>query len=138
MKVVDFAMVLRRIKQARLDSLCKNDCLGSSNWEILSVERAALRAEIAELDKVIIEEYRKMVDDLYDSLNIDWGSLDKYSESTIDCLCGEVFRSHTRFVGKINGLVSRRSCPKCGTHGKFRAVYSDPEKMEMSEDDGKV
>jgi phage FluMu protein Com len=70
--------------------------------------------------------------------NIDWSSLDKYPESTVYCKCGFVFRSHTKFVASACGIVSKKQCPKCGTHNEFESVRSDPEKMEISNGDGKI
>jgi hypothetical protein len=64
---------------------------------------------------------------------IDWSVFDPYSESTCACLCGCVFRSHSKFVTD-SGIVSRKPCPECGKHALQRAS-SDPETMNIERKD---
>jgi hypothetical protein len=62
---------------------------------------------------------------------IDWSVFDQYPENTCTCLCKHVFRSHSKFIVSPQvGLVSRRSCPSCGSH-KLTKASSDPEKMTL-------
>jgi hypothetical protein len=59
-------------------------------------------------------------------MTIDWASFDKYPESTCECRCGTVFRSHCKFVMEPPALRSRKPCPSCGETVMSRAT-SDPE-----------
>ncbi len=56
--------------------------------------------------------------------NVDWFIFDGYPVSTCHCRCGEVFRSHAKFVLKA-GLVTRKSCPKCGNSFNCHRIVSD-------------
>ena len=51
---------------------------------------------------------------------IDWTPHDKFSENTCTCRCGQVFRSHSKYVHD-DGLVSRKPCPACGERYLRRA-----------------
>lgn len=64
---------------------------------------------------------------------IDWSKHDKYSESKCSCVCGQVYRSHAKFVMNL-GLVARKACPRCGKNILNRAS-SDPEQMTIGAED---
>ena len=61
--------------------------------------------------------------------NIDWAPFDKDTENECECMCGAVFRSHSKFVA-ADGIVSRKPCPACGTHS-LRASRSGWETMTI-------
>ena len=60
---------------------------------------------------------------------IDWSAHDKYSENTIECRCGAIYRSHSKAVlGPPIRIVTRKPCPSCGeSDGNARRASSDPE-----------
>ncbi len=59
---------------------------------------------------------------------IDWSVFDGDPENTIECHCGAVFRSHSKYAGKpISRMISKKPCPKCGTNYRLRRISSDPE-----------
>lgn len=63
---------------------------------------------------------------------IDWSLFDDDSESTIECRCGFIFRSHVKYIGNpINKVVSRKLCPGCSTNCNLRRVSSDLEVMTI-------
>ena len=62
---------------------------------------------------------------------IDWTKLDSYPESTCECACGRVFRSHSTY-DQHRGLVSRKPCPGCGRDGHLVRVASDAEYMTLT------
>lgn len=56
---------------------------------------------------------------------IDWSVFDKDLPDQVECRCGAVFPSHTKFVGMpLNKVISRVPCPACGTRSNFRVVRS--------------
>ncbi len=62
---------------------------------------------------------------------IDWSAFDEYSENTCTCTCGAVFRSHSKFVGSLPGIITQKPCPACGSHDSIRRVSSDVEVMTL-------
>lgn len=60
----------------------------------------------------------------------DWSGREKYSENTITCACGAVFRSHDRFDVRI-GIITKKPCPSCGATSGHRRSSSDPEYMTI-------
>lgn len=70
---------------------------------------------------------------------IDWSIFDKWSENTVYCRCGAVYRSHTKMTTGDDGalhLHCRKPCPACGksidNHWK---VSSDVEVMSIGKKD---
>jgi len=63
---------------------------------------------------------------------IDWRSHDQFSEHTLTCVCGAVFRSHSKAVMLDGGwsIQSRRACPVCASH-TVRRAESDVETMTI-------
>jgi hypothetical protein len=65
---------------------------------------------------------------------IDWSKHHRYSEYTIECRCGAVYRSHNKLVPYEGELVAftEKPCPGCGlSHGHVRAARSDPESWSI-------
>lgn len=61
---------------------------------------------------------------------IDWTPVDKFPESTIECHCGQTWRSHAKCVALPDGglaLVARRPCPGCGRSDNLRRAASDAD-----------
>jgi len=58
---------------------------------------------------------------------IDWTVFDGNPEMTCHCRCGEVFRSHAKFYGRIRHTVTRKPCPACGSHLDCNMIESDVE-----------
>lgn len=66
-------------------------------------------------------------------MSIDWAPHDRWSENTITCGCGAVFRSHSKCVvveEKVK-LVTRKPCPACGHVDRATKVSSDPERFDI-------
>ena len=64
-------------------------------------------------------------------MNIDWSVFDEYPEDTCSCRCGEVFRSHAKFVRDVSRVITRKACPACGKNSDFSRIESDPEKYTI-------
>ena len=70
---------------------------------------------------------------------IDWSKLDDLSESTVDCTCGQRYRTHARawLDSGVVRIVTRKPCPACGCSGLAgeahgpRRVASDPEEFTI-------
>lgn len=63
---------------------------------------------------------------------VDWTPFDNYSENTVTCRCGAVYRSHVKltFNGNSPILWSRKPCPTCNLfEGNVQKASSDPELM---------
>ncbi len=69
--------------------------------------------------------------------DIDWTVFDQWSESTCECHCGTVFRSHSKTVATGATapahleIRSRKPCPGCGQSNALRRVSSDPETITI-------
>jgi hypothetical protein len=63
---------------------------------------------------------------------IDWRSHDQFSEHSLTCVCGAVFRSHSKAVMLDGGwsIQSRKACPACGSY-TVRSARSDVETMTI-------
>lgn len=61
---------------------------------------------------------------------IDWSGFD-FSEDTCYCRCGEIYRSHTKYVGEISLPVSRIPCPSCGSQINMKKISGDQETMQL-------
>lgn len=67
---------------------------------------------------------------------IDWTPFDKYSESTVTCVCGHTYRSHAKFVmamvdGRhVGATIARKACAMCGGE-RMTAARSDPETQTL-------
>jgi hypothetical protein len=59
----------------------------------------------------------------------DWSAHDRFSENTIECSCGEVFRSHSKWSAKF-GIETRKPCPSCHQTSGMRRASSDVETFE--------
>ena len=72
-------------------------------------------------------------------IDIDWSIFDKYSESTCECGCGAIYRSHAKIAPDTDGMLrmhSRKPCPSCGKLvGHLQRVSSDPEVMTLGKKD---
>ena len=66
---------------------------------------------------------------------IDWSVFDGEPENSVHCLCGQVYRSHTKLKAKPGGgfdHYSQKPCPGCGASlNGMRKVSSDPELMTL-------
>lgn len=65
---------------------------------------------------------------------IDWTPLLKYSENTIECACGTIYRSHSKGMAYHESItiVTRKPCPSCGRdHDHVRACRSDVEEYSV-------
>ncbi len=61
---------------------------------------------------------------------VDWRSLQAESPDEVECKCGVVFTSLTKFVGPpLNKLISQTTCPACGTRSNFRRVSSPRQRF---------
>jgi hypothetical protein len=61
---------------------------------------------------------------------VDWTAFNKYSEDTIECRCGAVYRSHAKAKLLETGftVITRKPCPACGKdRGHVRSARTDPE-----------
>lgn len=65
---------------------------------------------------------------------IDWTVSHRYSEYEIECVCGRVYRSHSKHVmheGRLVG-VTEKPCPDCGkTSDHIRRASSGPEEWTL-------
>jgi len=64
----------------------------------------------------------------------EWAIFDQYPENTCECMCGAVYRSHSRYT-MARGLISRKPCPACGKDNGVRRSSSDPEYMTITKKD---
>lgn len=67
--------------------------------------------------------------------DVEWSRFDQYSEDTIECRCGKIYRSHCKgvVIGESYSLITRKPCPGCGeTQDHVRAARSDPEYQVIS------
>lgn len=70
---------------------------------------------------------------------VDWSVFDSHPESSCTCRCmyadlkdGDYvpsFRTHTKFVSSASftGIVTRKPCPRCGSHTNVGSVRGDWE-----------
>lgn len=67
-----------------------------------------------------------------ESHEIDWSEFDRFSEDTMHCRCGVVFRSHGKTVLTPHPHhVTRKPCPGCWKNNDIRRVVSDPEEFTI-------
>ena len=63
-------------------------------------------------------------------INIDWSEF-TWSENTCHCRCGEIFRSHAKYVMAAKRMITRKKCPRCKKNNDCWRVTSDPEAIEI-------
>lgn len=64
--------------------------------------------------------------------DIDWRAFDCYPLAEIECACGEVYRSHSKYVGALRTVVTEKPCPNCGmTQGHVRRASHEPERVTI-------
>ena len=64
------------------------------------------------------------------TLDIDWSEF-TWSEDTCHCRCGEIFRSHSKYVMAVNKAITKKQCPRCGKDDDCWRIISDPETMTI-------
>jgi len=62
--------------------------------------------------------------------DIDWSEFIG-SEDTCYCRCGRDYRSHTKYVGTLNKMITKKDCPGCTKNNDCWRVVSDPETFEV-------
>lgn len=69
---------------------------------------------------------------------IDWSPFDALPESTCECRCGAVWRSHAKTVVAPlpswtgSCVVARKSCPGCGRDDDLRSAQPDLNKCDRA------
>lgn len=63
-------------------------------------------------------------------MDIDWTAFDGLPEYNCHCTCGEVFKSHAKYV-RGEGLIIKNACPECHESNHCRRITSDKETMEI-------
>ena len=59
---------------------------------------------------------------------VDWSVISDGIPDGVECKCGTIFLSYTKFVGILSRVISKDPCPKCGTRSSFWRVTSPKEK----------
>ena len=62
--------------------------------------------------------------------NIDWSEFTG-PEDTCYCRCGEIFRSHTKYVKAVYKAITKEHCPRCGKDDDCWRILSDPETITI-------
>ena len=63
-------------------------------------------------------------------MGIDWSKF-THSEDTCHCRCGEIFRSHAKYVATVKRVITRKQCPECSKDDDCWRVASDQETMTI-------
>ena len=61
---------------------------------------------------------------------IDWSGFTG-PEDTCYCRCGEVFRSHSKYVLAAKKNITMKLCPQCKKNDDCKKIQSDPEIMTI-------
>jgi hypothetical protein len=64
-------------------------------------------------------------------INIDWTKHLQYPPNQCQCLCGEIFASHSKMtnVDGVLKLIGKEPCPSCGKN-ELRAAHSEWESFK--------
>jgi ribosomal protein L37AE/L43A len=58
-------------------------------------------------------------------MEFDWSEYNKNDKNVCECLCGEIYKTHTRIFN--SKIIARESCPKCNRKDFIRRATSVPE-----------
>lgn len=63
-------------------------------------------------------------------MGIDWSEF-IWPEDTCCCRCGEIFRSHSKYIMAVSKIITKEQCPRCRKDDDCWRIISEPETIKI-------